>query len=191
MKFQYLKSLFPHGFTIMMLTLSGCDRDKNNPGYDYFPDMAYSRTYETNSPNPNFPDQSTERVPVPGTISREMIPFPYSKTDDDRVRAGRELHSPYTSQNDSVMLAGEKLYSTFCLVCHGAEGDGKGHLYTSGKYPYPPASLIGNKVKDLPDGSVYHTISVGYGIMGSYDSQISPDDRWKIIYYIRNRLQKN
>jgi hypothetical protein len=184
-EYAILNALF-----IFPVTIS-CDRDKNNPGYDYFPDMAYSRTYETNAPNPNFKNNSTEREPVAGTISREMIPFPYQKTDEDRVRAGKEMKNPYMAVNDSLLKQGEKLYDTFCLVCHGNKGDGMGHLFTSGLYPYPPASLISDKIKALPDGSIYHTVTVGYGIMGAYGSQILPDDRWKIISYIRNTLQKD
>jgi mono/diheme cytochrome c family protein len=181
---------FLAAFFILMVGIS-CDRDKNHPGYDYFPDMAYSRTYETNSPNPNFANKSTEREPVSGSISREMMPFPYQKTEEDQKRAGRELHSPYKTLNDSILMAGENLFNTFCVVCHGNKGDGKGQLFTSGKYTYPPASLISDKVKTLPDGSIYHTITVGFGIMGAHGSQILPDDRWKIIYYIRNKLQKD
>jgi mono/diheme cytochrome c family protein len=176
-------------FIIVLIAFS-CDRDKNNPGYDYFPDMAYSKAYETNAPNPNFGNNSTMREPVAGTISREMTVFPYQKTDEDRLRAGKELVNPYKIANDTLLMRGQVLFETFCMVCHGEKGDGKGHLYTSGKYTYPPASLVNDKVKSLPDGAIYHTITLGIGIMGAHGSQISPDDRWKIVAYIRNTLQK-
>jgi len=182
----FIQAILP----IFLISVS-CDRDKNHPGYDYFPDMAYSKAYETDAPNPNFENNSTMREPVTGTISREMTVFPYEKTDEDRIRAGKELENPYKSATDSILIRGESLYNTFCLVCHGPAGDGKGHLYTSGKYTFPPASLVNEKVKALPDGSVYHSITVGIGIMGAHGSQIGPDDRWKIISYIRNKLQKN
>ncbi len=68
-------------------------------------------------------------------------------------------------------------------------GNGKGNLYTGTLYPFPPASLINEKVKDIPDGEIFHTITYGYGVMSEHGSIVSPDDRWEIVLYIRNELQ--
>ncbi len=173
----------------LVLGLSSCDRDNNHPGWDFFPDMAYSHAYETNSPNPNFKDGKTMRDPVKGTISRDFVPYPYQKTDQDRLLAGKELVNklPYTPEN---IERGKVVYKAYCQICHGEAGDGKGFLFTSGKYPFPPASLINDKIKGTPDGEVYHVITVGFGIMGAYGTQIRPDDRWKTIMYIRKELEK-
>lgn len=129
------------------------------------------------------------REPVKGTISRDFIDYPYQKNDTDRALAGKTFMNtlPYTSEN---MARGKKVYETFCMVCHGDIGNGKGHLFTSGKYPYPPASLLSDKIKSAPDGEIYHVITVGWGIMGAYGSQIRPEDRWKTILYIRRELEK-
>lgn len=173
----------------IMLSFTSCDRDNNHPGYDYFPDMFYSQAYETNSVNPNFRDHKTMREPVKGTVSRDFVVYPYQKTDEDRAKAGKELHNPmdYTNEN---LERGKKVYQSFCIHCHGPQGDGKGILYTSGKYPYPPASLVNDKMKNVPDGEIYHVITVGFGIMGAHGSQIRPEDRWKTVLYIRKELQK-
>jgi len=74
--------------------------------------------------------------------------------------------------------------------CHGDQGDGQGFLYTSKKYPYPPASLISDKIKDNPDGEIFHVISIGYGVIGAHDSQVLPHERWKITTYIRSVLHE-
>jgi len=42
----------------------------------------------------------------------------------------------------------------------------------------------------MKDGEIYHSITVGYGIMGAHGGMIVPEDRWKIILHIRNDLQK-
>lgn len=174
---------------VLGLLIISCDRDNNHPGYDFFPDMAYSHAYESNSSNPNFKDGKTMREPVKGTISRDYMAYPFEKNDSDRLQAGRELKNvlPYTSEN---IARGKKMYEAYCMVCHGEAGDGKGFLFTSGKYPFPPASLINDKMKAAPDGEVYHVITVGFGIMGAYGTQIRPDDRWKTIMYIRKELEK-
>ena len=69
-------------------------------------------------------------------------------------------------------------------------GDGQGFLYTSQRYPYPPANLISEEVKAKKDGEYYHAITVGYGIMGAHGAMIGPEDRWKIILHIRENLQQ-
>jgi mono/diheme cytochrome c family protein len=175
---------------ILIVSVAGCDRNNNHPGYDYFPDMTYSKAYETNSANPVLKNHSTMLEPVKGTISREQAVFPYEKNDSDRVRAGKELINPFDSVSMDLLNQGKRVYETFCIVCHGEKGDGKGNLYTSGKYPFPPAHLNSDKVKKLLDGEIYHTITVGFGVMGAHGSQIRPEDRWKVILYIRNVLQK-
>jgi mono/diheme cytochrome c family protein len=169
--------------------LSACDRDNNTPGWDYFPDMAYSYTYETNSPNPNTADGKTMLEPVKGTVPREMIPFSYLKSDEEALRAGRELSNPV--EISQVNLArGKEEFRIYCAICHGDQGDGKGYLYTSGKYLLPPKSLLTERVVNKADGEIYHNITLGWGAMGAYGLIVKPEDRWKIILYIRE-LQKN
>jgi len=166
----------------------GCDRDRNNPGWDFFPDMYYSLAYETNAPNPVFEDGKTMRTPVEGTIPRGMVPHRYPNTSEGLAQAGLELVNPLGPTPENIETGGE-MYRSFCIMCHGEKGDGKGFLHTSGKYIYPPATLISDKMINKPDGEIYHSITVGYGIMGAHGSQILPDDRWRIVLYIRNNLQ--
>ena len=177
------------GTVVAGMSLVSCDRTRNDKGYEYFPDMAHSMAYETYSPNPNYPDGKTEQMPVKGTISREMIPYQYPATEAGRKQAGMELINPL---KDSLMdlAAGKDLYTTFCIGCHGASGDGKGHLFTSGKFAVPPASLLSTKMMTVPSGEIYHVITVGYNVMGAHGPQIRPNDRWQIVNYVQNVLQK-
>ncbi|HKK62079.1 MAG TPA: c-type cytochrome [Bacteroidales bacterium] len=181
-------------YTVLTLALSivlfsACDRTRSSTGWDYMPDMYYSEAYETYTPNENFEDGQTMRTPVEGSVPREMIPFPYEKTDEDRLLAGSELNNPIAVDNASV-AEGARLYGLFCVTCHGDNGDGQGFLYTSQRYPYPPASLVNERVTEMPDGEIYHAITVGYGVMGQHGSMISQDARWQIVNYIRAELQQ-
>jgi mono/diheme cytochrome c family protein len=153
------------------------------------PDMYYSNAYESYTPNPNFEDNMTMRTPVEGTVPREMLPFAWENTEEDRLAAGEALVNPLES-NEANLDRGREAYEIFCISCHGPAGDGQGYLFTSQRYPYPPANLISDQVKALKDGEIYHSITVGYGIMGAHGGMIRPDDRWKIILYIRAYLQK-
>jgi len=175
---------------LLGLALVSCDKDRNQPGYSYFPDMEQSRSYETYSENPIFKDGNTNLMPVENTIPRGVIPYQFEKTIENRILAGEELISPFAnnSQDRELIAEGKRLYNIYCWHCHGDNGDGKGFLYTSGKYAYPPASLISDKVVNNPDGELFHVISMGYGVMGAHQGQIVQEDRWKIVNYIREEI---
>ena len=82
---------------LLILAAASCDRDRKHPGWDYFPDMAYSNAYETYSPNEVFADGKTNQSPVEGTVSRDALPFAYGTSTEERTRAGRELINPVRS----------------------------------------------------------------------------------------------
>ncbi len=172
----------------LSLILNGCDRNRNNPGWDYFPDMFYSTAYETFSKNPNFKDGITMRIPVPGTVPRDYKPFNYTNDPESRIRAGIELVNPFSADSENLER-GRRIYGTFCLGCHGVSGGGNGNLYTSGLYPLQPRILTDEKAKMLKDGEIFHTITLGLRSMGAHAAQIRQDDRWKLVLYIR-KLQE-
>lgn len=175
--------------SILLLAAMSCDRTRSSTGWDYMPDMYYSKAYESYTPNSNFADSMTLQTPVAGTVPREMIPYEWENTEEDRIAAGEALVNPLQATSENLSQ-GKSSFEVFCMDCHGPAGDGQGHLFTSGRYPYPPADLIGDKVKALKDGEIYHVITVGFGIMGAHGGMILPEERWKIILYIRNELQQ-
>jgi len=73
-------------------------------------------------------------------------------------------------------------------MCHGETGKGDGHLFTNGLFIAKPTSLVESYVQDKPDGELFHIITMGSisTLMGAHGSQISQDDRWKIVLYIKN-----
>lgn len=180
----------PTALLILVLSslLFGCDRTNNDPGFDYFPDMFYSKAYEDYTENPGFADGMTMREPVPGTIPVDMVPYPYEKNDTDRLIAGMELINPLTASTE-MLERGEILFGRYCINCHGEKGDGTGNLFTSGLYALKPASLVNDKMKLAPDGEIYHVITVGQGVMMAHGGQIRPEDRWRIVMWVRE-MQK-
>jgi len=172
---------------LIVLAAFGCKRDNNTTGYAYFPDMAYSNAFETWGSSPNYSDSVTMLLPVEGTVPRGMIPYQYAKSFDEQQRAGRELISPVEA-NTANLLRGKAQYDIYCALCHGDKGQGNGHLYTSKLFPVQPTSLVGDYVQNKPDGEIYHVITLGSlsGLMGAHGSLIKPDDRWKIIAYVKN-----
>ncbi len=189
MKYSRLLFLF-----LIPLMFMGCKKDKNHPGYNYMGehDMYYSKYYKAYSPNPVFKDGMTNQLPVEGTVARGKMPFPYKgATIGDRAMnqslAGMELLNPLTA-SDEVNKVGKKQYDIFCKTCHGTEAKGDGYLYTSKLFPAKPTSLVESYVQNKPDGEIYYVITMGSisGLMGPHGSQVTPENRWKIIHYLRH-----
>jgi mono/diheme cytochrome c family protein len=190
-RFDQIKSYVLWGLAVIMLVLASCKRDNNSTGHAYFPDMTYSHAYETYSPNPNFTDGITMQPPVPGTVPREMIPYQFTRTFDDQQRAGRELVNPFQPTAD-ILSRGKEQYTIFCMDCHGESGKGDGHLFTARLFTAQPTSLVSDFVQNKPDGEIFHVITLGSisTLMGAHGSQIKPEDRWKIVTYVKNGLGK-
>jgi hypothetical protein len=181
-----LKTAF---LVLFSMNLSSCNRNRNNPGWDYFPDMFYSTAYESYTTNPNFKDGMTMRSPSEGTVPRDYTPFEYTLDPESRIKAGVELINPVIP-SEEALLSGQKIYNTFCIGCHGKSGDGDGQLFTSKLYPLKPRSLSSGNSVNLKDGEIFHSITLGFGSMGAHGSQIRAADRWNLILYIRS-LQKD
>ena len=175
---------------LSLVLFASCDRTRIQKGYEYFPDMAHSLAYETYAPAKGANNGTTMQMPVLGSIPREMIPYQYPATVEGRLQAGKEL-SCKLEANEANLARGKEMFTIFCQNCHGVAGKGDGHLYTSGKFTVPPASLVSERMLAAPIGEVFHVITAGFNTMGAHGPQIRPDDRWKIALYVKNTLQNN
>ena len=181
------KTLFSMLVIGLLFAGSSCNHDRNNPGWAYMPDMYYSEPYNAYSPNSLFSDSMTMQKPIEGSIARGKMPCQYSaKSYPDQLRAGVELINPIEKTEENLEK-GKVQYDIFCMNCHGVLGKGDGHLYTSKKYPMKPTSLVESYVQGKPDGEIFHIITTGSlsGLMGAHGSMITLENRWKIIYYLR------
>lgn len=123
--------------------------------------------------------ETVMNLPPEGTIPRGYTPYPYGKEEGDR--AGEDLSNPLKSKK-TVFALGQKKYDTYCIVCHGPTGKGNGTIVP--KFPMPP-SLHSDKVREWSDGRLFHVITKGQNLMPSYAVQITPEERWAIVYYVR------
>lgn len=190
-------TLFGGALLCAAMFVSSCTKDPNSPGVEYMPDMYRSPSYETYSENPLLPDSMTALKPVAGTITRgewpysasliNALPYPYENNLDGYEAAGAELKNPIP-KSDKATAEGKVIFEKMCMHCHGKEGQGDGQLIGTGKFPPPPA-YNGPALKNLPEGKMFHTITYGKGLMGSHASQLTKEERWKVIQYIQE-LQK-
>lgn len=196
-----LKALLP---LVAIFILASCGASGDNPGLEYAPQMYHSIPYEPltqitdkdrgewlsnredglgefyNS-NPNNQYEQNVRQPVEGTVRRtsnNVLPYRIQKDD---VMMANELINPLENTPE-ILAEGKRLYSLYCQHCHGEKGDGQG-LVGQVLYGVPPYNR--GAVKDLTEGHIYHVITHGIRRMGAHGSQVSDENRWKIVKYVQ------
>jgi len=182
--------------SVMALTLSlalylaGCaaKSDPRDPGIEYAPQMYHSIPLEPYSQMDYYPylPQGKHLVePVSGTVPRGKAAYiyPFPNTNEGYEEAGKKLKNPLPKTPENL-AEGKRLYELYCIHCHGEKGDGRGTIVQAEKFPQPP-SYYGPQIKDLPEGKMFHSITYGKNLMGSHASQLSPEERWKVIMYVQ------
>jgi mono/diheme cytochrome c family protein len=191
-------------FSIILLAAAGllivaCSDVKREPGKIYMPDMATSRAYETYADHSNLKDKNINynNQPVAGTVGRaEGYVYHLAQDaagDTSNYFASRLTENPVKSLTAEEMTETERLYLINCGICHGGKLDGNGPLWKGGEGPFPakPATLVGDaKYESMTDGTMFYSITYGRNLMGSYASQLTPKQRWDIVYYIKAKQGK-
>lgn len=186
---------------VALIATTGCTNDPDSPGLEYMPDMYRSPAIEAYVDYGQDPYQVGEEVaaaqrmiqsarkPVAGTIPFNpenmdfVMPYPYPNTVEGYEAAGDSLTSPLAQVGKAEIEAGQEIYTLMCTQCHGEEGKGDGALSRNGHIQGIPS--YSDKLKDLPEGKMFHTLTYGKGLMGSHASQLSQKDRWLVIEYIK------
>ncbi len=91
--------------------------------------------------------------------------------------------------DEAFVMRGRDRYNAYCFTCHGLDGRGNGPTNVraqQSKQPWtPPANLILRLYRERSEGYLYNVITHGYNTMAAYGSQISVEDRWAIVAYLR------
>lgn len=149
---------------------------------NYATEMQNSIAYESQSLSRLTPDGRADRTPAAFTIARGQMPLGYEATPEDAVRAGQELHNPFSPRNPKALARGRIVYQEFCQVCHGVEGAGDGPLVAWG---VPALSLTAEHAVGLPDGQIFHITSYGQNTMAAHAFQVPRPDRWNVLLFVR------
>jgi len=159
--------------------LMGC-LPHETPRIQFLPHMHRSQALRTYRGYNYYPDGSSAHRPPEGTIPRNFVVYSGDLSESP------SLINPLPV-NKEVMERGQKVYNNTCIVCHGEKGLGDGSIIP--KFGMRPPNLNAENATKMSDGMMFHIISKGRGLMGSYGSIVPPADRWAIVHYIR-ALQK-
>jgi len=138
-----------------------------------------------------FEDGLTMMAPPEGTVPRERI------TLNPRLTTGREADGPIQSNGEPMPMyvtsvpipvtrklldLGRKRYDITCGTCHGTLGDGDS-IVARNMALRPPPSL--HRYTDRPAGYIYEVATKGFGMMASYAAELTVEERWAVVAYIR------
>ncbi|MFI4859479.1 MAG: c-type cytochrome [Phycisphaerales bacterium JB063] len=195
------------------------------PRYHIFQDMDASVAVKAQEASEVFADGRGARPYAPGTVAWGRYttqPDPDMLRDDDLAYRGY-ASDPETGEavqvagdtgptpqflpgfpetvrvNTRFLQRGQEQYNTFCMPCHGRDGQGDGPvneranlLITQKDNPTgtqwtAPADLVSFKFtqSQYTNGQLFNTITHGANNMAAYGPQIDVDDRWAIVAYIR------
>lgn len=153
-----------------LLALAGCRQDMHNQ-----PKFKPLRASEF------FPDGRSARPLVAGTVDRgETSEDPAYLTGFEGFAPVETLPFPVTRE---VLERGRDRFNIYCMPCHGELADGNGMVAQRG-YLRPP-TFHDDRLRQTTVGQFFNIITNGIGGMPDYSQQISVDDRWKIVAYIR------
>ena len=152
------------------LVLTGCRQDMHNqPRYKPLAESDF------------FNDHRASRPKVDGTVARGHLRV------DTALYTGKQgdqdidfFPFPITRED---LTRGQQRFNIYCSPCHSRVGDGNGLVVMRG-FRQPP-SYYTDKLKQAPVGHFFDVMTNGFGAMPSYASRVTPEDRWRIIAYIR------
>lgn len=158
------------------------------PRVHTFLDMDVQPKYRAQAASSLFPDGMATRPPVPGTIGRDEM-------EDNTAlylgKTGDEWIQEFPVRVDMAAMArGQERFTIYCAPCHGLTGEGDGMVSRRATERaeanwVPPLSLHAESVRVQPVGQLYNTVTNGIRTMPPYASQMSVEDRWAVVLYVR------
>ncbi len=127
-----------------------------------------------------YPDGLAMRDPPADTVPHRAALDPAAASGRDRE--GKLVQAIPVAVTPRLLETGRKRFEIYCAVCHGLVGDGRSVVATKMSLR-PPPSL--HDFRDRPDGFFYQVISEGFGLMPSYAQQLSIEERWAVVAYVR------
>jgi mono/diheme cytochrome c family protein len=181
--------------------LGGCrGQSSEDPPVLLERNMYDSERYNPEAYSQFFPDHRTMRVPVEGTVARDRY------EDDPEFATGlladRSAYAMTIPQAvvqrggglEKMLARGQERFGIYCAPCHGLTGDGKGMVICkrdkvtdpceSRGFP-PLPSYEDPRIRFMPDGQLFATITHGVRTMPAYGPQIPIADRWAVVSYVR------
>jgi len=187
MRHLYLATLFACVLGVSILGFRG--QTFTLPPIDIFPEWAFPSMENQPKLRPQgtsafFADGRADRTPPVRTVARGML------REDDHLYRGKDAAGAFAqgfpaslTVDRNFLERGRDRYQIYCAPCHSATGDGKGITSRYGMGATP--TYHDDRLRTMPDGEIYNTITNGKNTMFSYADKLIPEDRWAVVAYVR------
>ncbi len=163
---------------------------KTQPRIQVVYDMDDQYKAKTQTESAFFADGMAMRHHPEGTVAQGML-----EADDAFYRGQVDGDTLFVETfpvevTREMMYRGRERFNIHCAPCHGISGNGSGPVHVraaalgEGTWT-PPTDLRSQTVVERPVGHLYNSIKNGIRNMPAYGPQISPEDRWAIVAYVR------
>jgi hypothetical protein len=159
-----------------------------------FPDMEFQLKLRPQTPNAFFTNGLSSQPHPAGTIARStpiqtaagsVFPYEESPVNTGRVTGTTNFVELNPMRITSGFLKrGQQRFNINCSPCHGQLADSNGITKKIGAM-MTVANLHDKRIVELPDGEIFYVITNGRSTMLGYGPNITVEDRWAIIAYLR------
>ena len=179
------------------------------PPIEVFPDMVRQIKVRPQAPLGFFADGRGMRPPVAGTVpigyempnpqaasspGAPLTPNPAHEQDRLAFSVGADYQNTGKMGatwgtgiplpvNAELMQRGEQRFNINCAICHGPTAAGNGIVKQYGMATI--VSLVDERIRNMSDGEIFNTITHGKNTMFGYGHNVTVNDRWAIIAYLR------
>ena len=163
--------LFLAGGPVLALALSGCRND-----------MHHQAKIKPFRESKFFADGASARALPEGTVARGFLraDAALSRGQGPDGKFVERIPVPLTRV---LLLRGQERFNIFCSPCHGRTGQGEGMIVQRGfKHP---TSFHADRLRAERAGYFFDVITNGFGQMSGYAVQVTPEDRWAVVAWIR------
>ncbi len=182
MRYAYYALVFVVVAVVSLAGFRGCTSTRNP--IELFDDMVRQPKYKAQSRSEFFADGRTDRPLPPNTVARGEL------QDDDHRYRGKAADGSFASGfpaslpvTHELVARGQQRYTIYCAPCHGGLGDGQGITKPYGMTATP--TYHDDRLRTMPEGQIFNTITNGLNTMMSYADKLPADDRWAVIAYMR------
>ena len=188
---------------LLVTIVAGCRGETSKlPPIHIVPNMDFQEKLKAQSESgfEGWKDRRGMRLPVRGTIARHTLGAFDPDPEVAKLHTHKNADGSFVTKNPvpktlEVLERGRERFEIHCAVCHGLNGRGLGIV--GRKFVIKPPNLVQAASDDdervrqkpeiaaYPDGQIFDIITNGFSTMQPYRFQVSVEDRWKIIHYLR------
>lgn len=155
-----------------------------------FPGMKYQPKFKYQGEAKFFADGRADRPLPSGVVISSYGPAGQPLKADDHLYRGKNADGSFAqgfpaalTLDKAFMQRGRERFTIYCAPCHGALGDGQGVTKSYGMGATPSYHI--DRLRSMPEGEIFNTITNGKATMFPYADKLSPEDRWAVIAYLR------